>query len=80
MTYLFDFEVFAHDWVLVAKELDCENFIVYHNDPEGVGEFLSEITPLLGGFNNKHYDQFIIYNNNRKQNLLFQIQTRTQNW
>ncbi len=60
MTYLFDFEVFAHDWVLVVKELDCENFIVYHNDPEGVGEFLSEITPLLCGFNNKHYDQFIM--------------------
>lgn len=60
MIYIFDFEVFAHDWTLVAKELDEDDFFIAHNDNDAVKEFMTQLEPLLGGFNNKHYDQFII--------------------
>lgn len=60
MIYIFDFEVFAHDWILVAKELDEDDFFIAHNDNDAVKEFMTQLEPLLGGFNNKHYDQFIM--------------------
>lgn len=60
MIYIFDFEVFAHDWTLVAKELDEDDFFIAHNDNDAVKEFMTQLEPLLGGFNNKHYDQFIM--------------------
>ena len=60
MIYIFDFEVFAHDWVLVAKELDEDDFFIVHNDNDAVREFIENLQPLLGGFNCKHYDQFIL--------------------
>ena len=58
MIYIFDYEVFAHDWVLVAKQIASSDFLIFHNDNDGVKEFM-ENEPWLGGFNNKHYDQFI---------------------
>ena len=60
MIYIFDFEVFAHDWILVAKELDEDDFFIVHNDNDAVKEFIENLQPLLAGFNNKHYDQFIL--------------------
>lgn len=57
--YIFDYEVFAYDWLCVAKELGTQNYIIIHNDNEAVRTFMEEYEPLLGGFNNKHYDQFI---------------------
>ncbi len=59
MIYIFDYEVFAYDWLLVAKELGTQNYFIAHNDNEAVKAFMEEVEPLLGGFNNKHYDQFI---------------------
>ena len=57
--YIFDYEVFAFDWVLVAKEVGAENYVICHNDNDTVKAFMETFDPVLGGFNNKHYDQFI---------------------
>jgi hypothetical protein len=59
MTYIFDCEVFAYDWLFVFKEIESGAYTVIHNDNEAIKQFM-ESDPLLCGFNNKHYDQFIL--------------------
>ena len=60
MTYIFDCEVFAYDWLFVFKNLEDGNYTVIHNDNESLKEFMSQEGIVLAGFNNKHYDQFIL--------------------
>lgn len=57
--YIFDCEVFAFDWLFVFKHKTTKEYTVIHNDNEAVRQFMEQ-EPLLGGFNNKHYDQFIL--------------------
>lgn len=57
--YIFDCEVFAHDWLFVFKEIETGEYTVIHNDNDAVIAFM-ERDPFLGGFNNKHYDNFIL--------------------
>ena len=57
--YIFDFEVFAFDWIVVFKNKETKEYFVFHNDNDGVSAFMEQ-DPLLAGFNNKHYDQFIL--------------------
>lgn len=57
--YIFDCEVFAHDWLFVFKDKQTKEYTVIHNDNDAVKQFMNA-DPLLGGFNNKHYDQFIL--------------------
>lgn len=57
--YIFDYEVFAHDWVFVAKSVDTGEYTVIHNDNDLVKVFMTVNEPVLCGFNNKHYDQYI---------------------
>ena len=57
--YIYDFEVFAHDWIVVFKELKTGEYSVFHNDPYQVQWFMNR-EPLLGGFNVKHYDNHIL--------------------
>lgn len=58
-TYIFDCEVFAYDWLFVFKNKVTQEHTVIHNDNDAVKQFMT-LEPLLGGFNNKHYDQFIL--------------------
>ena len=58
-TFIFDCEVFAHDWLFVFKELATGQYTIIHNDNDAVLAFMEQ-DPFLGGFNNKHYDQFIL--------------------
>lgn len=59
--FIYDCEVFAHDWMFCFKDYDTGERYRYHNDPYGVTEFFDENPDaLLCGFNNKHYDQFIL--------------------
>ena len=58
-TYIFDCEVFAHDWLFVFKELATGEYTIIHNDNDAVLAFM-ERDPFLGGFNNKHYDNHIL--------------------
>ena len=57
--FIFDYEVFAYDWLIVAKRPGVDKYYVYHNDNDSVIAFMEEFDPLLCGFNVKHYDQFI---------------------
>ena len=57
--YIFDCEVFAHDWLFVFKEVATRLYTVIHNDNDAVLAFM-ERNPFLGGFNNKHYDNHIL--------------------
>lgn len=57
--FIFDCEVFVHDWLFVFKEIATGEYTVIHNDNDAVVAFM-ERNPFLGGFNNKHYDNFIL--------------------
>ena len=59
-TTIYDFEVFAHNWFVVFKRLRDGVHFGFHNDNEGVRQFMLDNVPLLCGFNNKHYDNFIL--------------------
>lgn len=58
-TFIFDCEVFAHDWLFVFKEVTTGEYTVIHNDNDAVVAFMEQ-DPFLGGFNNKHYDNHIL--------------------
>lgn len=57
--FIFDFEVFAYDWIVVFKDKTSKEYEVFHNDPDGVKSFM-ERQPLLASFNGKHYDRYIL--------------------
>lgn len=57
--FIFDSEVFKYDWFWVFKEKSTGQKFRFHNDYEGLKAFMDE-RPVLAGFNNKHYDQFIL--------------------
>lgn len=59
MTYIFDFEVFRYDWLVVFKQAKSGEFTVIHNDSNALKEFMKG-DKLLCGFNNKHYDNHIL--------------------
>ena len=57
--YTYDTEVFAHDFIVVFKDYDTGEYSVFHNDNEGVGDFITD-DAIYCGFNSKGYDQYII--------------------
>lgn len=58
--YVYDFEVFSHDWMMCAKDYETGERFRFHNDNEAVKDFLQEHPGVMAGFNNKGYDQFIL--------------------
>ena len=61
ITYIYDIEVFAYDWIIVFRNPEFENnHIVIHNDNYHLKEFLNQDNIIIGGFNNKHYDDYIL--------------------
>lgn len=58
--YIYDIEVFSDDWIVIFKPIDEKNYIVIHNDNYKLKEFLSQKNIIIGGFNNKHYDDWIL--------------------
>ena len=61
ITYIYDIEVFSDDWIVVFRRPeDGSNHIVIHNDNNRLREFLSQPDIVIGGFNNKHYDNWIV--------------------
>lgn len=59
--YIYDVETFSDDWLIVFRNPDAENnHIVIHNDAYHLREFLAQPDIIIGGFNNKHYDDYII--------------------
>ena len=57
--YTYDTEVFAYDFIVVFKNKRTGEHTVFHNDNEGVRDFINEYA-IYCGFNTKHYDQYII--------------------
>lgn len=60
MIWIYDSEVTAYDWLFVFKNTQNSEYEVMHNDWKAVKKFIEEEEPILCGFNNKHYDQFIL--------------------
>lgn len=59
--WFFDFEVYAHDWLLVLIRYKDDKEIIFHNSlPNDVQDFLDEYQPILLGHNAKYYDQYIL--------------------
>lgn len=61
ITYIYDCEIFSDDWIVVFRRPETgSNHIVIHNDNARLREFLSQPDIIIGGFNNKHYDDYVI--------------------
>ena len=59
--YIYDIEVFSDDWTVVFRNPEAEdNHIVIHNNNYQLREFLAQPDIVIGGFNNKHYDDWIL--------------------
>lgn len=57
---IYDIEVFVHDWLVVVFDIDRDKHKIFHNDSNEIRGWLSERQPILCGFNNKHYDDYIL--------------------
>lgn len=59
--YIYDIEVLKEDWTVVFRNPEFENnHIVIHNDNYRLRAFLEQPDIIIGGFNNKHYDDWIL--------------------
>ena len=58
--YIYDIEVFSEDWIVVFRDPDSDYYTVIHNDNHHLREFLSQEDIVIGGFNNKRYDDWVI--------------------
>lgn len=59
--FIYDIEVFAYDWIVVARRPEAgSNYIVIHNDNYRLREFINTQIDIIGGFNNKHYDDYVV--------------------
>ena len=58
--YIYDIEVFKHDWLVVARKPEDTDYVVIHNNNFQLKEFIDNNDLMLGGFNNKFYDDAII--------------------
>ena len=58
---LFDFEVFKYDWLVVFKYPVDHNYKVIINDEDELRKFFEENKKnVFVGYNNNHYDNFIL--------------------
>ena len=57
---IYDWEVFSHDWLVVFKEPGKEHIVIYNDDEELTRFFNQHSKYIFVGFNNRHYDDFIM--------------------
>ena len=57
--YTYDVECFAHDFIVGFKDRETGEYYRFHNDNEGVRDFITD-DAIYCGFNTKGYDQYII--------------------
>ena len=55
----YDFEVVAHDWLVVIKDYKTKHYTEIHNDNQALLACVDEDT-VYCGFNSKGYDQYIM--------------------
>ncbi len=59
--YIYDIEVFEYDWIICARRPEEGSpWTVIHNDNYHLKEWLNNAPDILGGFYNKHYDDYVI--------------------
>ncbi len=59
--WIYDFEVFAHDWLLVAVNYRTDEEVVFHNSSrDDVNSWLVKNDVILCGYNNHSYDRYIL--------------------
>ena len=57
----YDFEVFKYDWLVVLMDMNEQKETVIKNSKEELEAFYSEhVSAIWAGFNNVHYDQWIM--------------------
>ena len=57
---IYDWECFPYDWLVVFKEPGKEHIVIYNNDDELSRFFNQHKNDIFVGFNNRHYDDFIM--------------------
>lgn len=60
---IYDIEVFKENWIVVIYDIKKDVFNIYRSDLNNVKnlrEFIVTKNPVLCGFNNKHYDDYIL--------------------
>lgn len=57
---LYDWEVFSQDWLVVFKEPSKNFTVIYNNVDELKGFFNKHKNDIFVGFNNRHYDDYIM--------------------
>ena len=57
--YTYDAEVFKHDFIIGFKDKETGEYYHFHNDNEGVKDFITD-NAIYCGFNSKGYDKYII--------------------
>ena len=61
ITYIYDIEVYAYDWFVGFKRPEPgSNSIIIHNDTDRLRSFLTQPDIILGSFNGKHYDDYVV--------------------
>lgn len=58
--YIYDIEIYACDWIVIFKHVNGTQHTVIHNDVAHLREFLKQPNIVIGGFNNKHYDDWVM--------------------
>ena len=57
----YDFEVTAHDWLLVLKDYRNRQKVVFHNAlANDIQNFIDQFNPIMMGYNNNGYDKYIL--------------------
>ena len=59
--WIYDIEVFAHDWLVVFRRVDDDHHVIIHNNNYQLREFfMAHSDDVFGGFNNRHYDDWVV--------------------
>ena len=59
--WIYDIEVFAHDWLVVFRRVDDDHHVIIHNNNYQLREFfMAHSEDVFGGFNNRHYDDWVV--------------------
>lgn len=60
--WIYDFEVFKYDWLVSFKNFWSGKIVTFHNNRDGLLNFLKENPEMiLIGYNNAHYDDWILF-------------------
>lgn len=60
-TYIYDIEVYKHNWLFKARRPeDGSPFVTIWDDNYALREWFDNVPDIVGGFNNKHYDDWIV--------------------